>query len=291
MPKGNQIFLRGLKMKNQFLILFLIWGISSQVQAGPTNDERVAVERVEKAVSQNLAADTGSSKVLWNLILQGKIQSKGENLEFNYKKMSEKDWENYKIATDTTAYLRCMKDTELYKSLTSRERQQYNKNCPNDFVKMAAHSSMTQTANCGEHAGYVYIGLHIMKTYLAMRGIKVFENFHQAYLVPGDHVFVVVGFADKSSVGLIDTWAGKNVLRTLSEFQVQERREGKGFYQTNVITKFGPNPYLLGASRIHFSDGWPLGFDPKNKNHILAYNEAFNLLTREELKEYFARMK
>ncbi len=278
-------------MRIQYLIIILICGIFTQVQAGSSMEERVAVDRVEKAVSQNLAADTGSSKVVWNLILQGKIQNKGENLNFNSKKMSDKDWENYNIATDTTAYLRCMKDTELYRSLNKKERQQYDKNCPHDFVKMAAHHSMTQTANCGEHAGFVYIGLHIIKTYFAMKGKKVFENFHQAYLEPGDHVFVVVEFADKASLGLIDTWAGKNVMRTMREFQEQERREGTGFYQTNVITKFKPNPYLLGASRIHFSDGWPLGFDPRNKSHILAYNEAFNLLTRQELREYFAKMK
>jgi len=279
-------------MKVQFLIIFLICATYPQVQAGITTEERVAVERVEKAVSKNLAADTGSSKVLWNYIVQGKIQNKGGDLVFNSKKMTPKDWENYKIATDTTDYLRCTKNTRLYNSLTINERKQYNKNCPNDFVKMAAHSSMTQTGNCGEHAGYVYIGLYIMKTYLAMKGIKVFEKFHQAYLVPGDHVFVVVEFADKTSLGLIDTWAGKNILRTQSEFQVQEKKEGKGFYQTNVIPKFSPdNPYLLGASRIQFSDELPLEFDPRNKSHILAYNEGFNLLTKEELREYFAKMK
>ena len=278
-------------MRIQYLIIFLICGIFTQVQAGSSEEERRAVERVERAVSQNLAADTGSSKVVWNLILQGKMQNRGEGLKFDGKKMSDKDWENYNIATDTTAYLRCMKDTELYRSLTPKERQQYDKNCPHNFVKMAAHSSMTQTANCGEHAGYVYIGLYIMKTYYAMKGIKVFENFHQAELVPGDHVFVVVEFADKSSVGLIDTWAGKKVLKTQMEYQAQERRDGKGFYQTNVIPQYKPNPYLNSASRIHFLQGWPLGFDPRNKDHILAYNEAFNLLTIQEMREFFRKMK
>jgi hypothetical protein len=291
MSKGSKILKKGLKMRIKFLFIFLICGFFTQVHAGPTMDERVAIERVEKAVSQTLAADTGSTKVIWNLILQGKIQNKGENLKFNSQKMSDADWEKYDIATDTTAYLRCMKETDLYKSLTLKERKQYDKNCPSDFVKLAAHSSMTQTANCGEHAGYVYIGLHIMKTYLAMKGIQVFEKFYQAELVPGDHVFVVVGFADKSSVGLIDTWAGKKVLKTAMEFQVQEGRGGIGFYQTNVIPKFQPNPYLKSASRIHPVDGWPLGFDPRNKSHILAYNEGFNLLTRQELREYLAKMK
>ncbi len=278
-------------MRIKYLFIILAGGILTQVQADPTIEEQRAVERVERAVSQNLAADTGSSKVLWNLILQGKVKNKSEGIVFNNKKMTAKDWENFDIASDTTAYLRCMKDTPLYKSLTKKERQQYDKNCPNDFVKAAAHHSMTQTANCGEHAGFVYIGLYIMKTYMAMKGIKVFDNFHQSYLNPGDHVFVVVGFADKVSVGLIDTWAGKNVMKTLREFQAQEKRDGPGFYQTNVITKFAPNPYLLGNSRIQFTDGWPLGFNPRDKSHILAYNEAFNLLTREELREYFAKMR
>jgi hypothetical protein len=130
-----------------------------------------------------------------------------------------------------------------------------------------------------------------MKTYLAMKGKRVFNKFHQAELVPGDHVFVVVESADKSSVGLIDTWAGKMVMKTFLEYQAQEGRGGIGFYQTNVIPKYRPNPYLNSNSRIQLIEGWPLSFDPKNKSHILAYNEAFNLLTRQELREYFAKMK
>jgi hypothetical protein len=278
-------------MRIRFLIIFLISAFLGQVQAGMTEYEKMAVKRVEKAVSRNLAADTGSSKVLWNLILQGKIQKQGEGFIFNNRRMTGKDWEVYNQASDTTAYLRCMKDTRLYKSLTKRERKQYDKNCPYNFVKLAAHSSMTQTANCGEHAGYVHIGLHIMKTYLAMKGIKVFHSIQETYLVPGDHVFVMVESADKKSVGLIDTWAGKNIIKTLRELQSQERRGARGFYQTNVIPNYKPNPYLKDASRIRVKNGWPLGFNPNNKSHILAYNEAFNLLTMPELREYFSNMK
>jgi len=150
---------------------------------------------------------------------------------------------------------------------------------------------MTKTANCGEHASYVQIGLHIMKQYLALKKKTLFSKIQQGYVVPGDHVFVVIDYADKTSVGVLDTWAGKNVVKTRKEFQAAEAPKGKGFYQTYVVKTFKPNPYVEAKSRIKFIPNLPEYFDPKSKEHVLAYNEGFSLLPKAELKEFLASIK